>query len=77
MSNKETLEKFTTEDLDRFGSYMMNELAYQVGGIDQIAEVTPSDVMQSTGITVDLVKKLQADFDKLVIVVINEGAGNE
>lgn len=73
MSNEQAPHvKRTTQELEKFGAYVMLELADQCGGINSIDDIHPLDVMPSTGITVDLAKRLQANFDKLVIIGINE-----
>lgn len=56
----------TIETFERYGQYVMTEIVEQVGGMDGIADIETTDVMDSNAVTVaDL-----SQYDQIVIVGI-------
>ena len=63
--------KPTQRDLEDFGKYVMTEIANQAGGLDNVEEIHPRDLIPSNGVTIELVQELAKEYDKVCLVGVN------
>ncbi len=63
--------KVTQKNLEDYGAEIFTEIANQCGGLDNVEDMHPRDVIPANQITIELVQELMNSHDKLCIVGIN------
>jgi len=59
------------KEIESFGSAIFSEMVSQVGGMDNIENIVPHDVIESSNITIETLFQFIRDFDTLCVIGLN------
>ena len=65
-----TNTKFKKE-IESYGSATFSEMVSQCGGMSNISDIVPHDVIESSNITIETLFQFIRDFDSLCIIGVN------